>query len=96
MSMRRFREPMSAKLVHARDYRVQPVTQIACDLVDRLRGVAQDLGCEADLLYVKQITQGNGWAERQRSILQSTGRPAAIVEQLSNQARLSDCHLDVK
>jgi carboxylate-amine ligase len=87
---------MSAKLVHARDYRVQPVTQIACDLVDRLRGVAQDLGCEADLLYVKQITQGNGWAESQRSILQSTGRPAAIVEQLSNQARLSDCHLDVK
>lgn len=87
---------MSAKLVHARDYRVQPVTQIACDLVDRLRNVAQDLGCEADLLYVKEITQGEGWADRQRSVMQSTGSPAAVVEQLSSLARLSDSQLGVK
>ena len=85
---------MSAKLVHARDYRVQPVTQIACDLVDRLQNVAQDLGCEDDLLYVKEITRGEGWADRQRAVMESTGSPAAVVEQLSNLARLSDSHLD--
>ena len=87
---------MSAKLVHARDYRVQPVTQIACDLVDRLKNVAQDLGCEADLMYVKEITRGDGWADRQRAVMESTGSSVAVVEQLSSLARLSDYQLDVK
>ncbi len=87
---------MSGKLVHARDYRVEPVTQIACDLVDRLRNVAQYLGCEDDLLYVKEITRGDGWADRQREVMGATGSPAAVVEQLSDLARLSDFHLDAR
>lgn len=87
---------MSAKLVHARDYRVEPVTHIACDLVDRLRNVAQDLGCEDDLLYIREITREAGWADRQREVMESTGSPAAVVKQLSNMARLSDFHLDAR
>jgi gamma-glutamyl:cysteine ligase YbdK (ATP-grasp superfamily) len=75
---------------------VQPVKQIACDLVDRLRDVARDLGCESDLMYVKEIARGQGWAERQRGVLESTGSPMAIVETLSSQARVSDYDVIVK
>jgi len=81
----------SARLVHARDYRVEPVTQIACDLVDRLRDVAVDLGCESELLFVKEIAKGDSWAQRQRGILETTKDPSNIVRQLSAQSRISDC-----
>jgi carboxylate-amine ligase len=79
-----------SRLVHARDYSVQPVSEIATRLVDRLRGVAVELGCETELLYVKEIVQAEGWSQRQRGILQATGEPSEIVRQLSEQSRISD------
>ena len=71
-----------AHLVNAVDYRVESVPQIAADLVARLRGIAQDLHCESELEFIVDIAKGAGWAERQRQILQQTGRPSEIVKQL--------------
>ncbi len=41
-------------------------------MVDRLRDVAIDLGCESELLFVREIAQGKDAAEQQRAILQAT------------------------
>lgn len=78
-----------ARLVNARDYSVQPVGEIACRLVDLLRDVAVELKCESELLYVKEIAQAEGWAHRQRSIMEETGQRSEIVRQLSDQSRIS-------
>lgn len=79
-----------ARLVNARDYSVQPVSKIAAQLVDRLRDVAVELGCETELLFVKEIAGSESWAQRQRDIMEATGEPSEIVRQLSEQSRISD------
>jgi carboxylate-amine ligase len=79
-----------ARLVHAHDYSVLPVNEIAFRLVDRLRDVAVELGCETELLYVKEIANEESWAQRQRGIMQATGQPSEIVRQLSEQSRISN------
>jgi carboxylate-amine ligase len=80
----------SARLVHAQDYRVRSVEEIAGDMVDRLRDVSLDLGCESELLSVKEIAAGDSWADRQRTIMNQTGDPSEIVRQLSAQSRISE------
>ena len=57
--------------------------------MDRLRDVAVDLGCESELLYVREIAQDQDWAERQRDILRVTGDSMQVVKQLSDRARIS-------
>jgi carboxylate-amine ligase len=79
-----------ARLVHAHDYSVVPVTEIATRLVDRLHDVAVELGCETELLYVKEIALTEGWAQRQRRIMDATGEQSEIVRQLTEQSRISD------
>ncbi len=81
---------IAAKLVHAEDYQVQPVRTIVNALVDRLRDVAVDLGCEAELLFVKEIAAGDSWADRQRKVLQETGEPSEIVRRIADQAWIKD------
>ncbi|GAA5508377.1 carboxylate-amine ligase [Novipirellula caenicola] len=78
----------SASLVNTRDYRVEPVVTIACRLVDQLRDVAIDLGCESELGFVKEIAARNGWSECQRSIFQQTNDAAEMVRQLTEQSRV--------
>lgn len=79
-----------ARLVHARHYQVQSVEEIVADLVEKLRDVAVDLGCETELLYVNEIACGDGWADRQRQILDETKDPINIVRLLSAQSRISE------
>lgn len=81
---------LGARLVDTRSYRVCSVEQIVSGLVDTLHGVSQDLGCESELLFCKEIAAGPDWASRQRNILKETGDPAEIVRQLSRQSRISD------
>jgi len=78
----------AANLVDTGSYRVRQVAELANDLVDRLRAVSQDLGCEAELLYVREIASGPSWADRQREILRKTASPPEIVRQLMNQSRV--------
>ena len=81
-----------ASLVHARDYSVRPVTQIADDLVDRLRDVAVDLGCETELLFVKEIARGRGLGRTATQHPASDRRAdARSSANFSAQSRISDC-----
>ena len=80
---------LNARLVNAQDYRVRTVPEIAEDLVDRLRGVAVDLGCESELLFVKEIAAGQGWAEQQRQVMNASGDSSEVVKQLSQQSRIT-------
>jgi carboxylate-amine ligase len=81
----------TANLVHARDYRVRSVSAIVSGLVNHLRDIAVDLGCEAELLFVKEIARGEGWAQQQRQIMETTENASEVVRQLSSQSRISDC-----
>jgi carboxylate-amine ligase len=82
---------ISARLVNARDYRVQSVQELTHAMVDQLVGVAQDLGCESELLFVKEIAAGDDWAKRQRDIFFASGDDKApIVRQLGLQSRITD------
>lgn len=81
---------VGARLVDTRSYCVRSVPEIVNDLVDHLKDVAIDLGCESELLFCKEIARGPDWAARQREILGKTGDPSEIVRQLSQQSRISD------
>ena len=79
---------LSATLVDTFDYSEKTVPEITNRLVDNLRGIAQDLSCESELLFVKEIAGGIDWADRQREILQTTGKREEIVKQLVAQSRI--------
>lgn len=80
----------SARLVHTQDYSVRTVQEIVFELVDQLRDIAVDLGCEPELLYVNEIAAGDSWSVRQRQIMEQSGDPSEIVRQLSAQSRIGD------
>jgi len=81
---------MSASLVDGQDHSVRPVQQIACDLVDRLRDVSVDLGCESELMFVQEIAVGESWSDQQRRFMEQHGQASEIVSRLSQQSRISD------
>ncbi len=81
---------LGARLVDARTYSVRSVQDIVGDLVDYLRDVSQDLGCESELLFVNDIAAGDDWSMRQRNICKQTGKPSEVVRQLSEQSRISE------
>jgi glutamate---cysteine ligase / carboxylate-amine ligase len=56
--------------------------QTARDLVKRLHPVSQDLGCEAELHGILEITEGETGADRQRAVLEKRGSLKAVVEYL--------------
>ncbi|TWT89556.1 carboxylate-amine ligase [Neorhodopirellula pilleata] len=74
---------MDARLVNTLDYQVVPVRDAVNDLINQLRGISQDLGCESELMAVGELTTGPSWANRQRDILHQTGEPSQIVAKLS-------------
>lgn len=80
---------VTANLVDTADYQVKSFDQMTHDVVDRLSGVAEDLGCGEELQYVREIVSEPSWADRQREIFARTGSPQEIVRQLSQRSRVS-------
>ncbi len=77
-----------AQLVNSYTYEVQSVKDITDWLVDRLLPISQSLGCEAELLEVREMARRPSWADLQRKILAQTEQPEEIVKQLTEQARV--------
>ncbi|MEM6978733.1 MAG: YbdK family carboxylate-amine ligase [Planctomycetota bacterium] len=73
---------IDARLVNAKDYRVEPVRDIATSMVKRLGGISQDLACESELAFLAELVQQPGWAQQQRSIFQQSNKTTEIVRQL--------------
>ncbi len=78
---------LRASLVNAIDYRVEPVPKIVARLVQRLRGVSQDLGCEPELESMLGTARGPSWASCQRKIFERTGKKDQIVRELCDRSR---------
>jgi len=79
---------IDATLINTADYSETTVAKLVDGMMDHLRDVAKDLGCESELLFVREIAAGSSWADRQRKILETADRPAAILEQLNQQSRI--------
>jgi glutamate---cysteine ligase / carboxylate-amine ligase len=56
--------------------------QTARDLVKRLRPVSQDLGCEAELDGILEISESETGADRQRAVFEKHGSLKDVVEHL--------------
>ena len=77
-----------ARLVNARDYRVQSVSDITASLTERLKDIARELDCEAELEFVNEIARRDGMADQQRQILKSTDCSTEIVRRLTKLSRI--------
>jgi carboxylate-amine ligase len=78
-----------AELVNSYTYDVHPVPYVIETLVERLRPVADELGCSRYLEHTLKMAGGPTWGERQTAILSETGDPVEIVRQLTRLARVT-------
>lgn len=78
----------NATLVNTFDYSEQSIQRITEHTVHQLRGVAQDLRCETELMSVLDMAGGEDCAERQRSILEATNDPRQVVSLLCERSRI--------
>ncbi len=79
---------LDATLVNSYNYQAQSVPAGVRQLVNQLSEVAQELGCEAELTHLLAVAEGPNGAQRQRAILQQTGKSKEVVRQLVAAARL--------
>jgi carboxylate-amine ligase len=87
---------MQAQLVDAFNYEVQTVPQVVEDLVEKLRPVAEELGCEEYLDQCRRLAGGPSWADRQLALAQETGSLEEVVRQFTRQSRISPVDLRAK
>ena len=57
--------------------------QAAGNLVESLGPISQDLGCEEELLGIREITERETGADRQRAVFEKRGSLKAVVEHLA-------------
>ncbi len=79
---------VEAELVDSYTYRVEPVSLVVRELVDRLLPLARMLDCTHYLEQCLQIATGPSNAQRQQAILAATGDPTEVVRQLTAASRL--------
>ncbi len=78
----------SARLVNTRDYRVESVEEVCDSLVNRLRGVAQDLGCENELLFIREMSRQKGSSDRQREEVAAGNDTQSVVRTMVEGSRI--------
>ena len=71
--MRAARHGMDAAFYDAREKTTVPAREMVRDLVERLRPISQDLGCEDELLNVLEIVEGGTGSQRQREVYEESG-----------------------
>jgi len=71
--MRAARHGMDAAFYDAREKTTVPAREMVRDLVERLRPISQDLGCEDELLNVLEIVEGGTGSQRQCEVYEESG-----------------------
>lgn len=79
----------AAQLVNAYSYEVQSLEQVTEFLVNRLKPMAEDLGCLPYLERIVEMAQRPNAAARQRALLDAGHSPQDMVRQLTTASRLS-------
>lgn len=67
------RHGMDAAFYDPRDKTTTPARDLARSLVEQLRPVSQDLGCENELLGILEIVEGGTGSQRQRRVYEESG-----------------------
>jgi carboxylate-amine ligase len=80
---------LDAQLVDSFTFELCPARTVASNLVESLRGAAEQLNCRDYLARVLDLASGPTWAERQLQIFRETGDPVEVVRRLSQASRLS-------
>ena len=75
---------LNARLVDRFTLEPHGVRDIATRLVERLRPVAEQPGCQAGLEHVLTMATGPSWSERQLSTLKETGDPKETVRRMTS------------
>jgi carboxylate-amine ligase len=71
--MRASRRGMDAAFYDARERTTVPARERTRDLVERLRPISQNLGCEGELLNVLEIVEGGTGSQLQREVYEESG-----------------------
>jgi glutamate---cysteine ligase / carboxylate-amine ligase len=70
---------MDAAFYDAKDKTTIPARELARTLVERLKPLAQDLGCEGELEGVLEIVEGGTGSQRQREVYSESGNFLDVV-----------------
>lgn len=79
----------AARLVDGHTFESQSVEQVVADLVARLHGAADELGCVEYLERCQEIASSPTWADRQVSLLQELGSAPDMVRRFVDKARIT-------
>ncbi len=80
---------LDAQLVQETTYETKPAREVAKRLVDLLRPDAEALGCLTYLERINDMADRPTWASRQLDILSQTNDPKQVVQQMTEQSRLT-------
>jgi carboxylate-amine ligase len=73
---------MEGDLVDFPRSRQAPAGELAADLVDELRGHAEELGCAAELAGIRELIEGGTGARRQLALLEKDGDLKGLIRNL--------------
>jgi carboxylate-amine ligase len=80
---------LDAVLVDPLSFEPRQVRTVVARLIEDLRPAAHELGCNAWLDRLLEMSQGECWADRQLAVLKSTGDPAAVVRHFTDRSRVA-------
>jgi glutamate---cysteine ligase / carboxylate-amine ligase len=78
-----------AILVDTYTYQTAPVAEVVDTMVEKLRPMAINLGCESYLNHCVEMSRNPSAAQQQLDILSETNDPREVVRRLSEAARIS-------